>query len=225
MLVKMALLMQGDKIVEYAGRALIETKKNYSQIKKELLGILFAMERWQFYVHDKRVVSETDHKPLLSIFKNSLASSPKRVQRVFLRLQKYDIDLRFKSGKQLIIADTLSRPFDLRAVGIEFTEEIALLQTTDAEQMASLRMIVFAPRMQLITAEILRPFATFIDELSVCRDTVFKGVRLVVPMPARQYNLNGLHQARFGLNGCQRKRLLAETGSSTATDGREMPRL
>ena len=42
----------------------------------------------------RRVILWTDHKPLISINKKLLASAPKRLQRLLLRLQQYDVDLR-----------------------------------------------------------------------------------------------------------------------------------
>ena len=41
--------------------------------------------------------------------KKPLSSAPPRLQRMLLRLQKYDIALSYKAGKEIILADTLSR--------------------------------------------------------------------------------------------------------------------
>ena len=54
---------------------------------------------------------ETDHKPLISIVKKALTSAPRRFQRMLLRLQHYDFDLKFKPDSKIVITDTLSRPF------------------------------------------------------------------------------------------------------------------
>jgi hypothetical protein len=55
------------------------------------------------------VIVGSDHKPLESIYKKPLIAAPKRLQRMLLRLQKYDLEIQFKSGKQMYLADTLSR--------------------------------------------------------------------------------------------------------------------
>ena len=55
------------------------------------------------------MIVENDHKPLESILKKSLVQSPPRLQRLFLRLQKYCFEFKCTPGKDLIIADTLSR--------------------------------------------------------------------------------------------------------------------
>ena len=52
---------------------------------------------------------ETDHKPLEVITKKSLLSAPRRLQRMLLALQRYDLGVIYKPGEQQVIADTLSR--------------------------------------------------------------------------------------------------------------------
>lgn len=50
---------------------------------------------------------DSDHKPLKSIFTKPLCSVPLRLQRMLLRLQKYDLKVKYVSGKLLHVADTL----------------------------------------------------------------------------------------------------------------------
>ena len=45
------------------------------------------------------------------IFKKSLVSAPKRLQRMLLRLQKFDLDVQYKKGTEMHLADALSRAF------------------------------------------------------------------------------------------------------------------
>ena len=54
-------------------------KFNYAQIEKKLLATVFSMNRFHSYVYGKKVIVETDHKPLIAIMKKSLASAPKRL--------------------------------------------------------------------------------------------------------------------------------------------------
>ena len=81
-----ACLMQGGQPVAYALCCMMETEVNYAQIGKELLAILFGVERFEQCVYGRHIEIETDHKPLESIFKKSLLSAPKRLQRMMLRL-------------------------------------------------------------------------------------------------------------------------------------------
>ena len=54
---------------------------------------------------------QSDHKPLETIFKKTIHSSPKRLQRMRLRLQNYDIQVEYQKGETLFLADTLSRAY------------------------------------------------------------------------------------------------------------------
>ena len=51
----------------------------------------------------------TDHQPLVSIVKKPLHIAPRRLQRMVIRLQKYDFEVEYMPGKNMVLADTLSR--------------------------------------------------------------------------------------------------------------------
>ena len=64
------------------------------------------MDKWHYYLYGKHDITvHSDHQPLETIFKKPLSRAPRRLQRMMLKLQKYQ----FKKGKELFIADTLSR--------------------------------------------------------------------------------------------------------------------
>ena len=62
-----AVMMQEGTPIAYASRALSETETRYSVIEKEMLGIVFALEKWNQYKFGREVIIYTDHKPLESI--------------------------------------------------------------------------------------------------------------------------------------------------------------
>lgn len=105
-----AVLTQDGHPIAYASRALTSTEKNYAQIEKECLAIVFGTERFEQYIVGKDNVRVlTDHKPLMAIFTKPILSSPKRLQRMRLRLQKFSLKVEYKPGPQMHISDTLSR--------------------------------------------------------------------------------------------------------------------
>ena len=79
-----------------------------------------ALSRYHTYLYARpdKVRVQTDHKPLLAITKKALGAAPKRLQRMLLRLQRYNFDLQWVPGSDLVLADTLSR-----AVAADATNE------------------------------------------------------------------------------------------------------
>ena len=51
---------------------------------------------------------ETDHQPLTSIWKKTIATSSPRLQRLLLRLAQYDVHIEYLRGRENVIADALS---------------------------------------------------------------------------------------------------------------------
>ena len=100
-------LLQDQKPVAYASRALTTVQQGYSQIEKELLAIVYGCQKFHQYIYGREV--ETDHRPLESIFKKPLHQAPFRLQKMLLQLQSYDLKVRYQLGKEMYLADTLSR--------------------------------------------------------------------------------------------------------------------
>ena len=91
--------------VSYSSRALTTSERNYSQIEKELLAQVFGVECNHQYVYGQKVVLWLDHKPLETTSKKPLATAPKRLQRLLLRLQQYDVEIHYKPGPEMYLAD------------------------------------------------------------------------------------------------------------------------
>ena len=106
-----ATLLQEGKPVAFASRALTNAECNYAQIEKELLAVVFAADKFEQYIYGRSATVESDHKPLEAIWKKPIQTAPKRLQRMLLRLQKYDLSIGYKRGEFMYIADTLSRAY------------------------------------------------------------------------------------------------------------------
>ena len=105
-----AVLLQNDRPVAYASKALTSCQQNYSQIEKEMLAIVYGCEHFHQYLYGQReVIVESDHKPLEAILKKSIHQAPLRLQKMILRLKPYAIKVKYTPGSQLLIADALSR--------------------------------------------------------------------------------------------------------------------
>ena len=76
----------------YASRALTDTETRYAQIEKEMLAIVYALEKFNQFTFGRHVTVYSDHKPLEAILKKPLARAPRRLQGMIMRLQMYDLE-------------------------------------------------------------------------------------------------------------------------------------
>ena len=101
-------LLQQDQPVSFTSHTLSNTEKQYAQIEKECLAIVTCMNKWHQYLYGKQDITvHTDHQPLESIFKKPISKAPRRLQRMMLL--DYQFKVTYKKGKELHVADTLSR--------------------------------------------------------------------------------------------------------------------
>ena len=101
--------MQEGKPIAYGSKALSDTEKNYAQIEKEMLTVVYGLEKYYHYIYGREVIVYTDHKHLVNIKQKSLEKAPKRLQSMLLRIQDYSYKLLYKPGKSNPVADALSR--------------------------------------------------------------------------------------------------------------------
>lgn len=106
-----AALLQEGKPIAYNSKSLTTSEINYSQIEKEMYAILFGCRKFHHFVYGRQVHVQSDHLPIISIFKKPISSAPARLQSMLLQLQKYDLDVKHYPSKQVPVADTLSRKF------------------------------------------------------------------------------------------------------------------
>lgn len=103
-------LLQHGKPVSFASRSLTSSEQNFSQIEKELLSVVWSTRKFHFYIYGQKCKILNDHKPLESLLKKPIHEVPSpRLQRLKLKLLKYDLEYKYLKGKLMFIADLLSR--------------------------------------------------------------------------------------------------------------------
>ena len=127
--------MQDNRPICYASHSLKPSKIQYAQIEKELLAIVCECEKFSQCIYGREIIIQTDHKPLESIMKKPLANTPPRIQRLLIRLQKYQLRVQYIPGKDLIIADTLSRAPHIPKQDIDLTDDIEVIVHTIVENL------------------------------------------------------------------------------------------
>ena len=104
-------LFQEGRPIAFASNSFSKAKEKYAQIEKELYAILFGCKRFHQYVYGHKIMVQTDHRPLESIMKKPLGLAPPRLQRMLLQLQRYDLEVHHVPGKNIPVANVLSRKF------------------------------------------------------------------------------------------------------------------
>lgn len=104
------LLQEGHPVI-YASRSLTSAEQNYAQIEQEQLAITFACKQFHQFVYRNDIDFQSDHKPLEAIVTKPLSQTPPRIQRLLIRLQKYNLTVHLVPGKLMFIADTQSRAY------------------------------------------------------------------------------------------------------------------
>ncbi|MCV6576133.1 MAG: Ty3/Gypsy family RNase HI domain-containing protein, partial [Cohaesibacter sp.] len=104
-----AALLQNNRPIAFASKALTPAGSRYANIERELLAVVYGCEKFHSYLYGRSFVVKTDHRPLEQIHKKNLMQAPPRLQRMLFRLQPYDCDIKYLPGKEMVTADALSR--------------------------------------------------------------------------------------------------------------------
>lgn len=95
-----------DKPVAYASRTLSKSEENFSSIEKELLAIVWSCSYFRPYLFCRNFTLYTDHQPLT--YGLNLKTPNSKLIRWRLALEEYDYDIKYRAGKQNVVADALS---------------------------------------------------------------------------------------------------------------------
>ena len=219
-------ILQGGRPVAYASRSLTDTESMYSNLERETLAIVFGLNRFNQYTYGRKVEVHSDQKPLENILKKPLSQCPKRLQGMILSILNYDIDVVYKPGSTLALADMLSRaPLPKQhgshseQAGFERINMAKFLPIRD-DRLAQLRRATdHDETLQTLKAVIHRgwpdnksnlplqvhPYFTLREELSIQDGLVFKGERIVVPHSLRSDMKQCIHTSHVGTDSCLRR--------------------
>ena len=104
-----ACLLQNERPIYFASRALTETQKGYVAIELESLAVTWAMEKFHHFLYGNKFILETDQKPLEVILLKSLNQVTPRLQRILIRTFPYHFKVRYIPGPTNHVANCQSR--------------------------------------------------------------------------------------------------------------------
>ncbi|RVW44223.1 Retrovirus-related Pol polyprotein from transposon 17.6 [Vitis vinifera] len=88
-------------------KTLNEAQRNYTTTEKELLAVVFALDKFRAYLVGSSIVVFTDHSALKYLLTKQDAKA--RLIRWILLLQEFNLQIRDKKGVENVVADHLSR--------------------------------------------------------------------------------------------------------------------
>src|SRR5687767_1286583 len=100
-------LMQDNRVIAYASRALRPHEQNYPTHDLELAAMVHALKIWRHYLMGAHCNIYTDHKSLKYIF--TQADLNMRQRRWLELIKDYELEVHYHPGKANVVADALSR--------------------------------------------------------------------------------------------------------------------
>lgn len=218
-----AVLTQNEQTVAFASRGLSDAETRYALIVKELLAVVFGLEKFHQYTYGRPITIQSHHKPLEVITKKPLHKAPKRLQRLLLRVLVYDINLVYRRGNQMELADTLSRaylpheapsPLQKEVEAVNMAQDLPVSadrledirkHSQEDQAMQELTKVILSgwPELKKDVPNAAAPYFNVRDELTVQNGVIFRGERAVVPKSLRK--VQRVYASHLGIEGCLRR--------------------
>ena len=100
-----------ERPIANASKTLTQSQRNYSQIQKEAMAIVYALKKFYHYLFGRRFIIVTDHKPLLTLFgpENAMPSlAANRLARCALFLNQFSYQIVYRKTSEHQNDDVLS---------------------------------------------------------------------------------------------------------------------
>ena len=212
---------QAELPIAFALYSLAPAKKNYSQIDKEALAIVFGVKHFHQYLFGRSFTIKSDHKPLqyLSGEKKGIPSmASARVQHWALTLSAYDYKLQYVPGKEhtnddLILLSRLLLPEQPKEISMP--EELVLLLETMEFSPVTVKQIKNWTEHDTVLSTVWRfvkkgwhnsvkpEFCLYHSrklELSIQDGCLLWGSRIIVRKQGREQLLSLLHDGHPGIS-------------------------
>ena len=174
----------------------------------------FSLEKFHTYIYGRHVIVKNDHKLLEMTQQKPIHKAPSWLQHV----QKYDYTIRYKPGKDMVLANQLSHfPSHSNSLPITIAHNVQHVQLSNAE-LDIIRGFVECDLVystiyhltlrgwldcRLQVPHIARHFCSARDELSMESGLLLKGTRVCVPPELLDHTLTDLHGIHQGINRMQ----------------------
>ena len=224
-----------ERPIANVSKTLTSAQRNYSQIQKEALAIIFALKKFYQYIFARNFILVTDHKPLVALFgptKPIPGLAANRLARWALFLNQFSYTIEYRKTSLHQNADVLSRlpsgddaSFD-REEGVDDVDIVCAINALESQIKPTDSKLMKTESMKdPVLAQVMRyvkegwpykmnadnpagKFRKLSESLSTCHGCLLYGSRLVIPSSLRQGILQILHTSHLGM---QRMKQLART--------------
>ena len=217
------------KPISYISQPLTLTEQRYAQIEKEVLAFTWACERFCDFLLGLEFHIHTDHKPLVPLFgSKNLEELPVRVQRFHLRMTRFKFTISHIPGKNLLLADALSKAPVSEAVNEDLflqQETAAYVSTVVQSLPATEKQLERIRRHQEEDEEcrqaaeycrsgwpsrqslmgVMKHYRAVASEISVQNGLLMRGSRVVIPSALRLEMLDRIHTGHQGISKCHER--------------------
>ena len=207
--------------VSFASKTLSGAESRYSNIERELLGVVFSVLHFKHFTYGRQVVILTDHKPLLTLMQKNLSHTSPRLARMLLQILDYNIVLRYQPGNKMYLSDFLSRlsshgaldgdtipGMDIQVHDVSCFNSINLvtipviLRETERDPVLKLLKQYITdgfPAHSKSCAPAVRHYYSYRDDLSCVDGLILKNQQIVIPEQLRESVLLALHSSHMGI--------------------------
>ena len=207
------------KPIAFASRAMSETEKHYAQIEKEALATTWACEKFSEYIVGRKILIETDHKPLVPLLSmKTLDRLPPRILRFLNEISICNCTCtretplhRRHTIKSSIYPNRYQQSSTTNRIlrQCRYTRTPRYHETTQYLPSCSgtgsnLRNSDDIRQGRKITPELM-PYWRVRGELTICDNLLLYCSQIVVPSSLKEYTLTKLYEGHQGIQRCRKR--------------------
>ncbi|KAL8577681.1 hypothetical protein ACOMHN_060792 [Nucella lapillus] len=225
-----------ERPISNVSKTLTDAQRNYSQIHKEALAIIFGLRKFYQYLYGRHFILVNDHKPLTSLFgpkKGTPLLAANRLAQWALWLNQFDFTIEYRKTADHGNADALSclpsgddidfnreesgEDMDMvcaiKVLSLQVQPVDANILRQESEKDPVISTVIryvregWPPKNTKINKEVNK-FRKLSDSLSICHGCLIHGSRVVIPQSLQSKILDLLHLRHFGM---ERMKQLART--------------
>ena len=203
--------------VQFASRSLNDAEKNYSNIEREALSVLYGCEKFRKYLLGCSFTVKNDHKPLEKILKPNSTSCSARLQRWSHRLSQFNFNFLYSKGKDNLVSDFLSRlPLPESSPVVEPYELIFNINTIEEKYISCNDIKIFTDAdndLKILKTYIkygwpvrndcknIDIYKKYVSQMSTLKGCIIYNGRVLIPLKLRDKVIEILHEGHPGIVG------------------------